>query len=190
MRKLTGIEEKILDKTLYLIGKTGSFNVPIRTIAKEAGVNVSAINYYFNTKKDMMLYVKKFYINNTIEAYEILDNNELDNEEKIILSANEIMEYTLKYPGILTILKEARDKKDTSEIDAEIVELTNKMNDKLYSALDKVTNNNNYGKVIFLSSILYPTIHFNMRNFDNSFLDNRETRIEYIKYILHKIKSI
>lgn len=36
MRKLTGVEETILDRALYLIGKTGSFNVPIRAIAKEA----------------------------------------------------------------------------------------------------------------------------------------------------------
>ena len=45
MRELKGIEEKILDKALYLFGKNGTTNVPIRSIVKEAEVNVSAINY-------------------------------------------------------------------------------------------------------------------------------------------------
>ena len=50
MRDLNSVEEKILDRALYLIGKTGSMNVPIRAIAKEANVNVSAVNYYFRTR--------------------------------------------------------------------------------------------------------------------------------------------
>lgn len=66
MRELTSIQEKILDKALYLIGKNASFNVPIRAIAKEANVNVSAINYYFRTKEEMMKYVKEFYLDNTV----------------------------------------------------------------------------------------------------------------------------
>lgn len=188
MRKLSSVEENILDKTLYLIGKTGSFNVSIRAIAKEAEVNVGAINYYFETKDQMMVYVKKFYINNTILAYETLDNEKLSDEKKLILSANEIMEYTLKYPGILIILKEALDKKDHSKIDAKIVDVTDEMNKKLYKVLGSVTNDNKYNNMIFLSSILHPTIHFEIDSFDNEFLNDIENRIEYIKYILEKLK--
>ena len=42
MKELKGIEEKILDRALYLFGKNGSTNVSIRKIVKEAEVNVSA----------------------------------------------------------------------------------------------------------------------------------------------------
>lgn len=75
MRELTSIQEKILNKALYLIGKNASFNVPIRAIAKEANVkeanvnvnvNVSAINYYFRTKEEMIKHVKEFYLANTV----------------------------------------------------------------------------------------------------------------------------
>ena len=38
VRELKSVEEKILDRSLYLFGKNGSTNVPIRTIAKEANV--------------------------------------------------------------------------------------------------------------------------------------------------------
>ena len=60
MRELKGIEEKILDRALYLFGKNGTTNVPIRSIVREAGVNVSAINYYFGSKDNMMNYIKEF----------------------------------------------------------------------------------------------------------------------------------
>ncbi len=193
MRELTSVEEKILDKALYLIGKNGSFNVPIRAIAKEANVNVSAINYYFHTKEEMLRHVKKFYIDNTIVAYSILDNDKYNDEEKIILSANEIMEYTLKYPGVLNILKEAIDKKDINETDAKIVELTNSMNKKLDKTLGNVLNQNcpmfQHNKMIFLSSILYPTINFDIKNFDQKILNNKEKRLKYITHLLKKLKS-
>ena len=58
MCELTSVEQNILDKALYLIGKNSSFNVLIRAIAKEAGVNVSAISYYFGTKDEK----ESFYI--------------------------------------------------------------------------------------------------------------------------------
>lgn len=193
MRDLTSIEEKILDKTLYLIGKIGTFNVPIRTIAKEAGVNVSAINYYFRTKEEMLLLVKEFYIDNTIAAYSILDNDEYDNKEKIILCANEIIEYTLKYPGVLTILKEARRRKSCSEIDAKIVEVTDRMNIKLDKALSNFFNKNlkdfQYNKMIFLSSILYPPLNLDIANFNEKTMGNKEERLKYITYVVDMLNK-
>lgn len=193
MRDLTSVEEKILDKTLYLIGKIGTFNVPIRTIAKEAGVNVSAINYYFRTKEEMLLLVKEFYIDNTIAAYSILDNDEYDNKEKIILCANEIIEYTLKYPGVLTILKEARSRKSCSEIDAKIVEVTDRMNIKLDKALSNFFNKNlkdfQYNKMIFLSSILYPPLNLDIANFNEKTMGNKEERLKYITYVVDMLNK-
>ena len=94
MKELKGIEEKILDRALYLFGKNGSTNVSIRTIVKEAEVNVSAINYYFGSKDNMLKYVKQFYIDNITQAYSPLDYEELSNEERLIRCANEIIEYS------------------------------------------------------------------------------------------------
>jgi len=193
MRELTSVQEKILDKALYLIGKNGSLQVSIRSIAKEANVNVSAINYYFGTKDEMLNHVKQFYIGNTFSAYSILDNDEYNNEEKVILSSNEIMEYTLKYPGIITILKEAIKNKDINEIDAKIVEVTNNMNEKLDKALSKILSGNDtiikYNKIIFISSLLHPIINCDLENFDTSLLDSKEQRLEYISHIVDSLKS-
>lgn len=193
MRELTSIQEKILDKALYLIGKNASFNVPIRAIAKEANVNVSAINYYFRTKEEMMKYVKEFYLDNTIAAYSALDNEEYNDEEKVIIVANEIMEYTIKYPGVLIILREAIKNKKSNELDEEIVNVTEKLNEKLYETLSKVlntnTSNHEYNNMVFLSSIIYPIINIDINNFNKNIIHNKEERIKYITYIINRLKS-
>ncbi|MEW9080793.1 TetR/AcrR family transcriptional regulator [Terrisporobacter glycolicus] len=193
MRDLKNIEEKILDRALYLFGKNGSLNVPIRTIAKEAEVNVSAINYYFRSKDEMIKNVQKFYIQNTILAYSKLDNEELSDEEKLILCANEIMEYALRYPGVLVMQREAAKADEDEEISREIIDITESLNKKLDRVLKKVITTSEsrftYAKMVFLSSIIYPTSDFNTEDFKNELINDKEKRIEYIRYILNMLKN-
>lgn len=193
MRELKNIEEKILDRALYLFGKNGSLNVPIRTIAKEAEVNVSAINYYFGSKEEMIKNVQTFYIENIVLAYSKLDNEELSDEEKLILCANEIMEYTLRYPGVLVMQKEAVNGDKHEDMTRKIIDITNSMNRKLDKVLEKVVkpskNKFTYIKMVFLSSIIYPTSDVNTEEFKNELIGDKEKRIEYIKYILSILKE-
>jgi len=193
VRELKSIEEKILDRALYLFGKNGSLNVPIRAIAKEAEVNVSAINYYFRSKDEMIKNVQKFYMQNTILAYSKLDNELLSDEEKLILCANEIMEYALRYPGVLVMQKEAVKADKDEEISRKIIDITESLNRKLDTVLKKVikTSENKfpYAKMVFLSSIIYPTSDSNTEDLKNELMSDKEKRIEYIRYILSILKD-
>lgn len=193
MRELKGIEEKILDRALYLFGKNGSSNVPIRAISKEAGVNVSAINYYFGSKDEMVRNVQDFYIENMVSAYSELANKNISDEEKLILCGNEIMEYALRYPGIFVMQKEASNAGEEDEMAKKIVDVTNSMNKKLDEVLKKVIksskNEFGYAKMMFLSSIIYPTNDFSKSDLDNGAISEKEGRIKYIEYILNKLKE-
>lgn len=193
MKELKGIEEKILDRALYLFGINGSTNVSIRTIVKEAGVNVSAINYYFGSKDNMLKYVKQFYIDNITQAYLPLYNEELSNEEKIIRCANEIIEYSLRYPGVLVMNKEASNSQNKDEMDIKIIETTSKSNKKLDNILKEVLKCENYEvkykRAIFISSIIYPFINENHEFFDKEISENIESRFNYIKYIIKVLKE-
>ncbi|HAB62068.1 MAG TPA: TetR/AcrR family transcriptional regulator, partial [Lachnospiraceae bacterium] len=155
MRELKSIEEKILDSALYRIGKQGTCNVPIRAIAKEAGVNVSAINYYFRTKEEMLRNTKEFFINNSIEIYSILDQEEYSEEERLILFANEIMEYTIHYSGLSAIFKEAERLKEEDEISKTIIEVTKELHTKMDRILFSVAKNDpsmsQYNSMIFMA---------------------------------------
>lgn len=192
MRELKNIEEKILDRALYLFGKNGSLNVPIRAIAKEAEVNISAINYYFGSKDEMVKNVQLFYIENMVLAYSKLDNEDLSDEEKLILCSNEIMEYTLRYPGVLVMLKEATNADKDDEMAKKIIDVTDSMNKKLDTVLEKIVkvskNKFTYAKMIFLSSIIYPTSDANTEELKDELVSDKEKRIEYIRYILSILK--
>lgn len=192
MRELKGIEERILDRALYLFGKSGTTNVPIRSIVREAGVNVSAINYYFGSKDNMLNYIKEFYLENILQAYAPLYDDSLSDEEKLIKCSNEIIEYCLRYPGVLVMNKEATATKEKSEMDIKIIERSNEENKKLYSTLKKVLNCSDeefeYRKTIFIASITYPATNED-GDYDKEIIFTLEKRIIYIKNLLRLLKG-
>ena len=193
MRELKSIEEKILDRALYLMGKNGTTNISVRAIAREANVNVSAINYYFRSKNEMIQQVKEFYLVNTTGVHSILDNEELSEEDRLILFANEIMEYTIRYPGLAVILKEAVNLKDEDELSRSIFEITQILHQKteriLASIIHKEPNSILYSRLIFISSIIYPLENKTLVELDTPILETKEQRIDYIKHLIEVLKN-
>jgi AcrR family transcriptional regulator len=194
MRELKSVEEKILDRALYLIGKNRTIDISVRAIAKEANVNVSAINYYFRTKEEMLRRVKQFYLTNTLTILSILDDDKYREEEKLILAANEIMEYILRFPGVTVILREAINMSNTNEISLSIVETTKEMHVKLEKLLCNITQNNNmkskHKMAIFMASIIYPIENSDIMEFAEEIAKTREERLAYIENIIVTLKAI
>jgi len=193
MRELKSVEEKILDRALYLIGKNRSMNISVRAISNEANVNVSAINYYFRTKEEMLRQVKEFYITNTLSITSILDNEETPDEEKLIIASNEIMEYIIRFPGVTVILRDASKQEEADEISRKILEASKEMNEKFESLLYKVTKSSSmkyeHKYMIFMSSIIHPIENNDILNFDDGIIESKEKRIDYIKNIIKALKS-
>ena len=191
MRELKSIEEKILDRALYLIGNRGTINVPIRAIAKEAEVNVSAINYYFGTKEEMLRHTKEFFIENTTTIYSILDKDEIPAKDRLILFANEIMEHTERYSGLTVMLKEADRLKEEDETSRKIVEVTKELHKKMEIILNEVIKGtpivSKYNLLIFMSSIIYPLEKVEIFNYNESILHDKEIRLEYINHLIDSL---
>jgi len=185
MRELKSVEEKILDRALYSIGKNKTMDVPVRAIAKEANVNVSAINYYFRTKEEMLRQVRQFYLTNTKAVSAILNNYEYEDEERLILAANEIMEYMLRFPGVTVILREALKLKESDEVSTLIINENNEMYKKIEETLLDITENNKmdikHKMAIFMASITHIIENDDIMEFTRGTIDTREDRI-YKKY--------
>ena len=192
MKELTSVEEKILDSALYMIGSYGSLNVPVRAIAKDAGVNVSAINYYFGSKEIMMQQTKEFFIDNTKAIYAILDKEEMDEKERLVLFANEIMEHTMRYTGLSAIFNDANRRKDEDEISRRIVEETKELHHKMELHLNKVVKadgiSSKYNLIMFLSSILHPAEKGEALHNGKEIIFDKASRIEYINYIITSLQ--
>lgn len=192
MKKLNSIEEKILDSTLHLMGTIGSTKVPIRAIAKEAGVNVAAINYYFGTKEELIHQTYKFYVDNTKEIFKILDQYEYSIEERLVLIANEVMEYTMRYSGLAIILNEAGKLKEVDTVAKEVYDISASLYRKLYKLLEQILGGEprliEYKFTIFISSIIYPIDNSRIHYSKDHIFSNREKRIDYIKYLISSLR--
>lgn len=193
MRELMSVEEKILDRALYLMGKNRTSAVSIRAIAKEADVNVSAINYYFRTKEEMLRQVKEFYITNTLSISSMIDHSEYDDEERLVLSANEIMEYIIRFPGVTVILREAATLEQEDDISKKILKANNEMHEKIKALLRKVVQADEtsigYKQLIFMSSITYPVENSDMLNIGDALFNSKEERINYIRHLIEVLKA-
>jgi AcrR family transcriptional regulator len=99
------IREHILDRTIYLMGKRGTTDVPVRAIAREAGVNVAAVNYYFSSKEQMLAQMAERFTRGFEQVMRALDAPELPPEKRLRRWSAEVMGYLAEYPGILALME-------------------------------------------------------------------------------------
>lgn len=187
MREMNNVEERILDKALYLMGKAKSCDISVRAIAGEAGVNVSAINYYFRSKDEMLRWVKEFYIENSLAVLEILRKEEGDAEERLLLAANEIMEYALRFPGNAVIRSHSRLHRGEEEVSKRTISLTDEIGIRLKQLFERVIGQQDelqFKYIVFISSINYPTDYDEILEFDGSLLTDSETRMNYLRLLI------
>ena len=193
MRELKSIEEKILDRTLYLIGKRGTVNVPVRAIIQEADVNIGSINYYFGSKEKMLSHVKQFYVENIMSTIAPLEDDSLDDQQKLIKYANEVMEYFIRFPGATVMLKHAYETRERDEMSQKIISAAVLMEDKINKVLGRYLDDDEekfkIKKMIFMSSIIYPTHDYTEMNAETDILYDDDKRIGYIEKVLKLIRQ-
>ncbi len=96
-------EEKILSAAIELYPLKG--DITIREIAKKAKVNVAAINYYFKNKDNLMKAVEKHYSNILYDIQsKIINDPNTTLEDKLIIWANNLIEYMFKWPALITLV--------------------------------------------------------------------------------------
>lgn len=99
------VREHILDRTIYLMGKLGTTDVPVRAIAQEAGMNVAAINYYFSSKEHMLTLMADRFMQGFKDVMRLLESRDLPPEERLRRWATEVMNHLSEYPGILPLME-------------------------------------------------------------------------------------
>jgi len=87
------------------MGKLGTTDVPVRTIAQESGVNVAAVNYYFSSKEQMLVQAAERFDRGFKEVMRLLETPGLRPEERLRRWAAEVMRHLTHYPGILILME-------------------------------------------------------------------------------------
>lgn len=101
----SSVRDLILDRTIYLMGKLGTTDVSIRAIAREAEVNVAAVNYYFSSKEQMLEQMSERFRRGFDEVMRILEDRRTPPEERLRRWAAEVMRYLVEYPGVLALME-------------------------------------------------------------------------------------
>lgn len=91
---------RILDATLKIIGTEGVQHVTSRKIASLAKVNVAAINYYFDSKDDVINEALKTLMKKLMQSFDHLDDISVPAEARIRKFLRSYADYTLEYPDV------------------------------------------------------------------------------------------
>jgi AcrR family transcriptional regulator len=95
------VQGKIIEATIECIEREGIQAVTIRKIAKLAGVNSAAINYYFRSKEKLVEEVMRGTVEHVFEDWrEIINDESRSVRERLFLLFTDYMEGAIMYPGI------------------------------------------------------------------------------------------
>lgn len=192
MREFNTMQEKILDKTLFLVSQKGSYDVSVRDITREAGVNVNAINYYFGNKDKLMEAMEDFFVENYMASYSVLDE-EMDDENKLLLWANEVMEYTLQYPGIQFVFRSNLNSEENTKTKEFLEGRTGPLKEKVDHLLKAVFSVDGESlqlvRTFFYSAVVYPAIFGIGLEFDITKIEEKSYRHRYLSFVIKTIKN-
>ena len=95
------VQQKIIEATIACIEREGIQAVTIRKIARAAGVNSAAINYYFRSKEKLVEQVMRQTVEHLFEDLnEALNDESRSIRERILVLFSDFMEGAVMYPGI------------------------------------------------------------------------------------------
>ena len=98
--KTTSVEEKIILAAIESIEKYGIAGTTNRQIARIAGVNNAAINYYFRSKDVLIQRCMEITLKNAFDLSEIAPMSGLSAQERCIAILDDLIQGGLNYPGI------------------------------------------------------------------------------------------
>ncbi|AYE34673.1 TetR/AcrR family transcriptional regulator [Clostridium septicum] len=186
-------KELILKNTIELISKKG--DATIREIAEKAKVNVASINYHFGNKNNLLKEVESYFSETLYRVQNnVLENPNLDAEEKIIQWALELMEFMFKYPSIVSLISKLVNEENAySPAILDKVYMNSEIIEKLSMLIAIVTNISDEKIIQFkylqiFSGILGPVLNellFTIYRKENSLsMRNENIREEYIRYLV------
>lgn len=192
MRELSSVEMRIVDRTLYLMGQRGTVDVPVRAIVKEAKVNLGAINYYFETKEQLLSLVREFYNDNMLQTMKHLEDQTIGVEERLVSYANETMTYSLMYPNSVVVVKDAYKNSMKDPFSMELLKTLKHMYGLLDRALKEYLGEGEFElkKMIFMSAMVHPTEDNANDGLYKSNIDTKEKRIYYLHCLLKMLKML
>ena len=157
-------KERIIKAVLKIIGQKGTVKFTVREISKVADVNLSAVNYYFRSTRNLLNEVEIYFAGRVQEISKILLDDNPDPRNVLINWSKAMMELLAKNTGILWIIANKIIQKGNPGIFIE--KLVEDNNYFLKGLISKLTNNTDeqyltFKIMQFISDISFPIIMCN-----------------------------
>jgi len=154
-------KERIIKAVLKIIGQKGAVKFNVREISKVADVNLSAVNYYFRSTKNLLNEVEIYFAEKVQDISKILTEENTDPRATLANWAKAMMELLAKNSGILWIIANKIIQKGNPGIFMEKLVEDNSIS--LKELISRLTNNNDdqyltYKVMQFISDISFPII--------------------------------
>lgn len=191
-------KEKILSVAVELMTQKGE--ITVREVTEKAGVNVASINYHFGSKNNLLKMVEEHFSNILYEYQSsLLYGNNKSPKEKIIDWAHGLMEYMLKFPGVIPLIVNlANDNREYSPKIIEKVYMSNEVMVNVCTLIAMETNCFDKKKIGFkytqiFSGIVGPILNELLNSLyftgKNTQFNSEENRREYVMDLVNSILS-
>ena len=182
------VKKKIILAAINCIERGGMDSVTTRNVAKKAGVNIAAINYYFGTKEDLLRETFKLTLNHfSRDLGVILEHKSLSIYSRLKVFLIFILRGSIKYPNFMKILL-------ISNKEIYIKEFIEKLKSFLIKAEKLIGNKSNNKENIeteatvmqIFYAALTPGLMISIsKNLFGIDLSREEQQLFYINYLLH-----
>lgn len=99
-KDIPSAKDRILNATLYVIGKYGFENVTVRKIANIADVNIASINYHFGSKDNVINEALRCITSKFINSFELLDDDKTASIDKLRNFLRSYSDISVEYPDV------------------------------------------------------------------------------------------
>lgn len=192
-KDIPNAKERILNSTLYIIGKEGFQNVTIRKIAAAADVNIASINYHFGSKDNVINEALKCLTSKFVTSFKILDNKHLTPIERMRNFLRSYSDVSVEYPDVF---RNFVDKLLYNEdLQPEYIEFIQQEGIKsIRNILEELTgikddNHLHMMGLQMISSLIFPVLLNNrVTNISNLNYKDKDVRYEYVELLIKSIQ--
>lgn len=194
MKPRSEVSEKIIDRAIYLIGKKGSMDVTVREIAKEADVNVAAINYYFDSKERMFAELAKRFGIAFAEMIAKLHDTTYPPEKRLLLWTDEIMGYLVDYPGVLNLVSRLVAAPPLDSFGAALQQHVDACFNGIRALICQIVDTDDieqldFKTIMLTSALAQPETILRGCPFDGEALRSPETRRRFLRLLIEMLKK-
>ncbi len=98
------VKSRIVAAAAEIVGSQIGVNLTIRELAKKANVNIAAVNYYFNSKDNLMQEVEQTFADKFKKINMFLSQKEdLPPQDRLFQWADMLMTYLMENPGTISM---------------------------------------------------------------------------------------